>query len=273
MPIIDRSDATLWYEVIDLVPPWVTNAEAILFHHGLGITADIWSEWLPLLADRFKLVRFDLRGFGRSSVPPPGYAWSLEDLAQDTLAIARAAGLTRFHFVGESLGGIMSYWLAVHRPEVLLTVASVSASHRGRRIEGGIDQWGDLVAREGMAGWSRMMMASRFRPGALSPAAHAWFERVQASTPAHCNIECSRMLRRMDVADDFHRIITPMLLIVGDNSPFVPVGMVHEIKTMIQGAELQVVAGAKHGVVFSHAHQCAEVLREFIERQTKAGTD
>lgn len=74
------------------------------------------------------------------------------------------------------------------------------------------------------------------------------------------------MLRRMDLAGDLGRIRTPTLLIVGEASPFVPVGMMREIRDLIPGAELQVVAGARHGVVFSHAQAGAALLREFVAR-------
>lgn len=266
MPILERANGSIHYEAINLVPEWVPDPPAILFHHGLGTTSGIWSEWLPPLSDRFRLIRFDLRGFGRSCVPPAGFPWSLEILAEDTLAVAEAAGASRFHFVGESLGGIMGYYLAIHRPEVLLTMTSCSASHRGSRIEGGIDTWGDLVATKGMAGWSKMMMDSRFPPRSISQAAWDWFDREQAASPAHANLEASRMLRRMDLAGDLGRIRTPTLLIVGEASPFVPVAMMREIRDLIPGAELQVVTGARHGVVFSHAQACAALLRDFIAR-------
>src|SRR5262245_30691567 len=183
MPTVDRGDAQLFYETIDLVPPWVENPDTILFHHGLGVTSAVWAEWLPVLAGQFRLVRFDLRGFGGSTIPSSSYRWTLEALADDTLAVARSAGVERFHFVGESLGGIMGYWFAIHRPEVLRTMTSVSSSHRGKRIQGGIDEWRSLVEREGMSGWSTMMMERRFAPGALDPAQYAWFDRMQAATP------------------------------------------------------------------------------------------
>jgi pimeloyl-ACP methyl ester carboxylesterase len=104
MATLARPHGPLHYEVTDVVAPWQDEPETILFHHGLGITSDIWLEWLAPLADRYRLVRFDCRGFGRSSVPGPGFAWSMELLAADALAVARAAGAERFHYVGESLG-------------------------------------------------------------------------------------------------------------------------------------------------------------------------
>jgi pimeloyl-ACP methyl ester carboxylesterase len=102
---LDRPGGALHFEVIDATPPCVRDAPLIVFHHGIGATADIWAEWLPALGDRFRIARFDTLGFGRSAQPGPGYAWSLDGLVEDALAVARAAGGGPFHFVGESLGG------------------------------------------------------------------------------------------------------------------------------------------------------------------------
>lgn len=266
MPMIDTADGPIHYQQIDLLPPWQADRPAILFHHGLGATSDIWAEWLPALCSRFRLVRFDCRGLGRSSVPARGFSWSLDQLAGDTLAVAQAAGADRFHFVGESLGGIVGYHLAVHRPDVLLTMTSCNASHRGSRIEGGIDRWARLVEAEGMAGWSRMMMEARFAPGSLPADAWAWFEKVQSATPGEVNLEVSGMLRRMDIAAQLPTIRVPTLLLAGEASPFVPLDMQREIAGLIPGSELQVIAGARHGVVFSHARECARMLEAFIDR-------
>src|SRR4029434_8136686 len=87
----------LHFEIIDAVAPWVGDAPLIVFHHGIGATADIWADWLPSLVDRYRIVRFDTLGFARSTVPAPGHAWSLDGLAADVLAVARAAGRERFH--------------------------------------------------------------------------------------------------------------------------------------------------------------------------------
>ncbi len=105
---LDRPGGALHFEVIDATPPWLGEAPLIVFYHGIGATADIWAEWLPALVDRFRIARFDTLGFGRSAVPGPGYAWSLDGLVEDVLAVARAAGGGPFHFVGESLGGTSS---------------------------------------------------------------------------------------------------------------------------------------------------------------------
>jgi pimeloyl-ACP methyl ester carboxylesterase len=83
---LERPAGELYYEVLDLTPAWMPDAPLVIFHHGVGATADIWAEWLPALADRYRLARFDTLGFGRSSVPGPRFGWTLDGLADDVVA-------------------------------------------------------------------------------------------------------------------------------------------------------------------------------------------
>ena len=77
MTMLKRPQGDLYYDVCDIVPPWATK-ETILFLNGLAINSDIWVTWLPELADRYRIVRTDLRGFGRSFVPAKGAPWSID---------------------------------------------------------------------------------------------------------------------------------------------------------------------------------------------------
>src|SRR5438876_11950896 len=104
MPMLEHPEGAIWYDVVDLTPPWIKDPPVILFHHGVGIDARIWNGWLPRLADRYRLVRLDMRGCGQSSVPGTGFAWSMDRLADDALAVAQAATARQFHWVGESIG-------------------------------------------------------------------------------------------------------------------------------------------------------------------------
>lgn len=274
MAFLSLPDAELYYEVVDIVPRWRPEPESILFHHGLGLSADIWGEWLPLLADRFRLVCFDVRGCGRSSVPPPGYVWSFEGLASDTLAIAAATGCgERFHLVGESLGGIMGYYLAIRHRHRLLTVVAITSNHQGPRIGGNVREWRHLIEEQGMEAWSEAMLDSRFFPAAISAEHRAWLHRMQINSPARTIIEVSAgLLRPMDLRAELASITTPLLLLVGEDSPFVTVETVLDIKKEVQHASLHVVARARHGVAMSHARQCAEVTRAFIQRHPARGS-
>ena len=86
MPEISADDGTIHYEVLDATPPWIAAPETILFHHGVAIDSGIWAGWSPSLSDRYRIVTFDVRGYGRSNIPGENFSWSFEQLARDVLA-------------------------------------------------------------------------------------------------------------------------------------------------------------------------------------------
>ncbi|MDE0201385.1 MAG: alpha/beta hydrolase [Rhodospirillaceae bacterium] len=267
MPMLERSEGDIFYEVCDLVPPWVESRETILFLHGLAIDSDIWITWLPTLADRYRIVRMDLRGFGRSFVPAAGAAWSIDTLADDVLDVLAALGAQRVHFVGESTGGTVGLHLAAHHPGHLLTLTMVSAAHRGGTI-GRSRALRDDVRALGMDEWSATLMPLRFPAGCLSPAMERWFHDTQrASAPQAC-VDLVDMLVQVDLTEALGGIRVPTLLIAPDDSPFVSLETQVERLRAMPDCEMHVVAGARHGVAYSHGPECAGALRGFLERRS-----
>lgn len=266
MPELQHPAGPLYYEITDLAPPWVASPATIVFHHGVGITSEIWNDWLPLLADRYRLVRFDTRGFGRSAIPEPGFPWSLDLLAEDVLAVARAAGAERFHLVGESLGGTVGLYLATRHPTRLLGLAVCSTSHRGASINR-VREWRDFIGRNGMTAWSAMMMPHRVDPDHVSPAAHRWFETEQARSAPHVTLELADLLIGTDLTADLPSIVAPLLVLAPEDSPFVPLALAREIHALVPGSELQVFAGVRHAIAYSHGRPCARALRAFLARR------
>ncbi|HEX4995221.1 MAG TPA: alpha/beta fold hydrolase, partial [Methylomirabilota bacterium] len=180
---LDRPGGSLHFEVIDATAPWAGEAPLIVFHHGIGATAEVWAEWLPALLDRYRVARFDMLGFGRSGVPGPGFGWSLEGLMADALEVARAAGAERFHFVGESVGGTVGLLLGSRRPDVLLSLTVSNASHRGGSIQRA-REWREFIRVNGMVRWGEMMAPLRLDRDRVSEARYRWFEQAQARCSA-----------------------------------------------------------------------------------------
>jgi pimeloyl-ACP methyl ester carboxylesterase len=258
--------ASVAWDVIDLTPPWREPAGTILFHHGVGTTRYIWSDWLPALAERYRLVRFDTRGFGESAAAAPrDGAWSFDLLADDVLAVADAAGTARFHLVGESLGGTVGMYLATRNADRLASLTICSASHRGASIQR-VHEWREFVGTRGMAAWSSVMMEHRFAPGALDAARHEWFERAQAKCSPDVTLDLADMLVGADLTPRLPSIRTPLLILAPGASPFVPLDVAREIHGLVPGSEIQLFAGVRHGLAFSHGRQSASALAAFLER-------
>ena len=265
MAMLETADGPLWYDVIDLTPPWAAAPATVLLHHGVGTDHGIWAHWWPVLANRYRLAVFDLRGHGRSDVPAPGYAWSMAGLARDALAVADAAGAGKLHFIGESLGGTLAYFLAVHHPERLHSIVACTAPHRGAAVDW-LGEWRAFVAANGMCAWSERMMERRFAPGALDDATWQWFHRTQAACAAHVVLDLGEMLAAVDLSAELGRVATPCLMIAGDSSPFLPPPVLADTHARVPGAEMRLFNRARHGVVLSHGREAAEVARDFLAR-------
>jgi pimeloyl-ACP methyl ester carboxylesterase len=270
--MLERAEGDLYYEISDLVPPWRAPGEVILFLNGLAIDMGIWATWLPELADRYRVLRMDLRGFGRSFVPAGGTAWRIEQIAEDVLQVMAAAGLERVHFVGESTGGTVGLYLAAHHPQALATLTTVSAAHQGGNIQNA-QGLRDDVAVLGMDRWSEKLMGLRFHEGGLSEAMHRWFHEVQRRSAPEACVDLVYMLVQVDLTALLPEIRLPTLTIAPDDSPFVSVEDQAARWRAMPHAELQVVAGSRHGVSFSHGAECARVLRDFLGRRSPSAAD
>ena len=57
----------------------------------------------------------------------------------------------------------------------------------------------------------------------------------------------------------------PTLLLHPDGSPFIPVPVMAELHRLLPNAQLNVIGHARHGLPYSHAKQCASLLRTFLD--------
>jgi len=262
MTEIQHRGGSLAYDVIDLTPPWIEAPETILFHHGVGASMGCWAGWIPELAGRYRLVRFDMRGHGASPVPVD-FVWSLDGMVADLLAVADVAGAARFHLVGESIGGTVALACAARNGGRLQSLIVCNGAHFGGSIRN-VESWRGIVERDGMAGWSAHMMEQRFFDGGLSEARAAWFEAQQAAAEPTAILDALAVLTEVDLGPALAEIATPTLILHPDSSPFIPVEVMADLHRRIAGARLRVFPHARHGLPFSHDVECAAAVRNFL---------
>jgi len=265
MPMIETASGALFYDLCDVVPAWVENPQTIVFHHGIAANTHIWADWLPVLATRYRLVRFDMRGFGKSAQPPRDFRWSFAGLVEDLLRVVDAARAQRFHLVGESIGGTVALACALSAPNGLLSLTLSNAAARGGLVAN-VKGWREIVAQEGQSGWAKRLMESRFHPGALDPELHAWYLGVHETCSMDATLGLADLLLGADLTPRLGEITVPTLLLSPQSSPFIPLEVMASMRAAIPGAELQVFAHSRHGLPLSHGRACAETLTAFLER-------
>jgi pimeloyl-ACP methyl ester carboxylesterase len=266
MPLATTRQGSLHYEIVDQVAPSRAPREAVLFHHGIGASAGIWASWFPALADAHRLLSFDMRGYGRSHIPAADFAWSLEQMVDDLFAVADAAGVPRFHLVGESIGGTVALAAALARPQRIATLTVSNGAHLGASIQRA-DAWRRQLDDGGVKAWSDAFLRDRFHDDALSAEQRAWFAAQQEKWPRESILNALRVLIGTDLSARLKDIAQPTLLLHPDGSPFIPVPVMAELHRLLPDAELNVIGHSRHGLPYSHATVCASLLRAFLDRK------
>src|SRR5262245_19886155 len=125
--IAHRGDTSIHYSVRGDGP------ETVLLVMGLGGRASDWGERFPqALAGRYRVVTFDNHGTG--STPKPNAAYTLDDMAADTVAVLDAVSADKAHVVGLSMGGMIAQLLALHHEDRVRRIALVSTHFGGPEV-------------------------------------------------------------------------------------------------------------------------------------------
>ena len=134
MPIITL-DPTLdmYYEDDNYTNPW-RNPETIVLHHGNAKSSRLWYEWVPLLSNQYRIIRVDARGFGRSTVPEPGYDWSLTNFSNDLESLLNKLDINKIHLIGETIGGTIALQFAHDHPNRLHTVTTCTSPYKFKGV-------------------------------------------------------------------------------------------------------------------------------------------
>ena len=209
MPFIQTKDVRIHY---DLAGP--ATAPALVFSNSLGATLSMWDPQIPALEKQFRILRYDTRGHGESSVTPGPY--SIEQLAHDVLALLDALQLDRVYFCGLSMGGQTGMWLALNAP---VRLHKLVLSNTAAKI-GTPEIWDtriEAVRKGGMKSISTAVMerwfSANFRSNS-SGAVAGIKSRFENTNPEGYIANCAA-IRDFDVREAVAAIRIPTLVIAG----------------------------------------------------------
>jgi pimeloyl-ACP methyl ester carboxylesterase len=105
------------------------SGEPVVFIQGVGLYGEGWRPQIDVLRSTFRCLSFDNRGMGASQ--PLSGKLTLEQMAEDTLAVMDAADIASAHLVGHSLGGCVAQQVALLSPARVKSLALLCTSARG----------------------------------------------------------------------------------------------------------------------------------------------
>lgn len=261
-----EGDARQFYRDDDFTDPWRPGPPMILLH-GNAESGLAWNGWMPRLARQFRVVRPDMRGFGRSTPMPIDHAWSLDGLVGDVLRLADALALDRFHLVAAKIGGPIAMRMAARHPDRLRSLAVLGAPVSAARSLGHVHAaWIDHIERHGVESWARWTMTGRLGAGAAPEMADGW-ARLMAATPLSTQVGFIRAVPAFDVVEDLPHIACPTLVVTTEASGLDSVAATRAGQERIPDSELLVLPGDSYHVAATAAEACARAVCDFIARR------
>lgn len=245
------------------------DAPVVVLSNSLGASMEMWASQVPALSVGFRVLRYDQRGHGASSVPPGPY--DIADLGHDVLHLLDLNGIERAHFCGVSLGGATGMWLAANAPERLDRLVLICTSPRF----GDPSMWIERAAsvRElGTAGLADATMerwfTDQFRE--TQPNVTARFKAMMESQPDEGYAELCGVLERLDLRADLPHIAAPTLVISGAQDPSTPPDEHGRlIADGIPGARFEVLDPAAHLANVERADVVTDLILDHLEGNTE----
>jgi 3-oxoadipate enol-lactonase len=196
--------------------------ETIVFAHGLLMSSNSYREQLRYFGSRYRVIAYDHRGHGRSSVPWSGY--DMDTIAEDAAQLIEHVGAP-VHFAGLSMGGFVGIRLAARRPQLLrsLVLMATSADEQpGNKAAAHLVTTG-LVRALGLKPIAKQAARAMYGAPYLRDKKH--YEAALSyvgSLPKSLWRPMTAVADRPSVAGELRRIATPTLVVVGDCDTLLP---------------------------------------------------
>jgi 3-oxoadipate enol-lactonase len=239
------------------------NAPAIAFTGSLGTDLTMWQTQSDRLGDRFRTLRYDIRGHGAS--PDPEGPYSIADLGSDLVALLDRLGIERVALCGLSIGGMISMWVAAHHPERVERVVLCCTSALLGPPEGW-HQRAATVRAEGVEAVADAVLERWFTP-AFASAHPEVIESMRAkliATPREGYAGCCEAIAAMDLTGDLPSIEAPTLVLSGADDPATPPDHGQRIAELIPGARFETVGPAAHLATVERPDLTTAMIRRFL---------
>ena len=257
MQVADLGDVQLHYRV-DGDP----DGAPVVFANSLGTDLRLWDAVLPLLPAGLKLVRYDLRGHGLSSVPPAPY--SMGALIRDAEQLLDLLEIRDCVFVGLSIGGMIAQGLAVKR---LDQIRALVLSNTAAKI-GTTDMWQqriDAVNADGIEpltdGVMERWSARDFR---AAPEIALWRAMLMQQSPVGY-AGCCAAIAGTDFYTPTSGLRLPTLGIAGSEDGATPPDLVRETIDLIPGSSFSLIRKAGHLPCVEQPIEYAALLSTFLQ--------
>ena len=213
------------------------GAPLLVFSNSLGAELGMWDGQAAEFGKTFRVLRYDNRGHGGSSNPPPG-PYTIEQVASDAADLIEHVGEKAAYFCGLSLGGMVGMWLGTHRPELIqkLVLCNTSA------MLGPRENWETRIATVKQGGMQAVVgpvierwFTEGFRQKAPEIVARTQERFLKVDVEGY--VGCCAAIRDMDQREAIAGINAKTMVIAGTYDQSTPPAMGKFIADRISGSQ------------------------------------
>ena len=255
-------DIDIHYELADYTPPWRAS-ETVLLHHGFARNMEFWRAWVPMLAGDYRVLRFDSRGCGKTTVPPPGVPYTLDGLVDDALGLMDALGIERVHWAAEASGGHVGLALALRHPERVLSLTLCNTPFRLPQATNDLFV-PDEVREHGLGSWARKTLHNRIDVDKVDPGWIEWSTAQFDQVAPHAAIAQHEMIAQGDLFPRLPQMTRPVLVMAGAASKIAPREQMEQMQAQLPHAKLVLLEGYGQGIAFMAPERCVAEMKAFI---------
>ncbi|MET1133051.1 MAG: alpha/beta hydrolase [Aeromicrobium sp.] len=260
MPTIDVNGTTLYYE--DDGP---RDAPVLLMSASMFFDARMFQAQADQFADRYRVVRYDHRGQGRSARAPRDQL-DYDTHTADVVALIDALDLAPVVFVGNSMGGFIGLRLAARHPELLRSAVVMGTSADVEEQADEMDQLVEVLAEHGMEpvldGVLQFMMGTTTLTDPSRAEVLAGVRELLLSRGPEYADSAWNIAHRPGVLDELGDIAVPLVVVAGTEDATYPPAKSEQIVAGVPHAELIRMENTGH----VHALENPEAVNEVLER-------
>ena len=257
MNIVELPGAALHYRE-DGAP----DGAPIVFANSLGCDLRLWDAVVARLPAGLCVIRYDKRGHGLSSCPPPPY--SMGALVSDAEALLDHLQVRGAVFVGLSIGGMIAQGLAVKRmDQIRAMVISNTAAKIGTK-----EMWDERIAavrNGGVEALADAIMERWFSKSFRATPELALWRNMLVRQPTEGYIGCSAAIAGTDFYTTTASLTLPTLAIAGSEDGSTPPDLVRETADLVKGSRFELIRGAGHIPCVEKPREYAEILTAFLK--------
>ena len=248
------------------------RGQVLLLIHGLSLDTRMWDNQFDVLAGQYRVIRYDMSGYGRSSIPDSAISSSNE-----IFALLRSLGVKKAIVIGMSLGGWAAIRFAIDYPEMVDALITLSANLDGFRFSDQLRQrlnrYPKIAKDSGLARAKETWLKDPF----MTPATNiqsvgtkmrqivADWSGIQFTNPAIWSFRRALppAIRRIN------EIHVPTLVLVGERDDPNMHAIADTLALGIIGAKKVVIAGCGHLLNLERPDEFNRILMDFVSENVR----